>query len=311
MATIGVRAFEGYNFGGNANFPAVVSIGARAFANAKCSNLGLGKAETVGGEAFRDMDGSITADFTKVTSFGTPYEWFGSNVLKDVFTGVTGTINASLGDMASGVYQANGVSVFSGYTGTLNASFASGGTIAPYAFYGYAGSLTGDFSNVVSIGDCAFQYFSGTFIGEMDLKNAVSVGVSAFSNFTGKIKGEFPNLETVGETAFWDCLALPETVEFPKIQVIGAGAFSGTPIRNATFGPELRTLGEFIFDTTEGSLSEVHFQGTIPPYLYPISWHWLGGNYQPTTAIYVPQAAFDAYQQAWGDAPWWNLVSTE
>ena len=142
------------------------------------------------------------------------------------------------------------------------------------------------------------------------------IGEDVFRGFTGTLNIDYSKLEKIGDRAFEGCSALPEEISFANLRSLGATAFSNTPIKRVTFGPELTELGQFIFNESEAALTEVHFLGQTPPQTipyppYPIEWHWLGGNYQPTTAIYVPQAAFDAYQQAWGDAPWWNLVSTE
>ena len=145
-------------------------------------------------------------------------------------------------------------------------------------------------------------------------------GNNVFQGFTGTLNADFSNVTIIGEKAFYNCQTLPQTLDmtkmFPNVTAVGSLAFSNTPVRNVTFGPNLKSLGQFIFDESEGSLDEVHFLGQTPPetvryQYYDINWHWLGGRYSNSTKIFVPADSYNAYKQSWGDAPWWSQVLTE
>ncbi len=145
-------------------------------------------------------------------------------------------------------------------------------------------------------------------------------GNNVFQGFTGTLNADFSNVTIIGEKAFYNCQTLPQTLDmtkmFPNVTAVGFLAFSNTPVRNVTFGPNLKSLGQFIFDESEGSLDEVHFLGQTPPetvryQYYDINWHWLGGRYSNSTKIFVPADSYNAYKQSWGDAPWWSQVLTE
>ncbi|MBQ9311231.1 MAG: leucine-rich repeat protein [Bacteroidales bacterium] len=183
-----------------------------------------------------------------------------------------------------------------------------------WAHFQFSGLETEDGSSLEELSGLTGGNFTANAV--VSLPSLKVIGGGCFYGFTGTLSIDYSKLEKIGDSAFERCSSIPEDVIFTNLRSLGAIAFSNTPIKKVTFGPELTELGQFIFNESEAALTEVHFLGQAPPQTipyppYPIEWHWLGGNYQSSTTIYVPQTAFEAYRQAWGDAPWWNLVSAE
>ncbi|MGI6154095.1 MAG: leucine-rich repeat protein, partial [Christensenellaceae bacterium] len=80
--------------------------------------------------------------------------------------------------------------------------------------------------------------FSGcTSLGEVDLTNISVVGGSAFANcvnLTLKPGTGTPNLEAIGDAAFWGCTSFPfEKINWNKVKSVGPLAFMDTSIEEA------------------------------------------------------------------------------
>ena len=314
VTSIGGDAFSAVTLAPNVEiaFPSLTSLEASAF----CGVKGTLKAsfpvlETIGSYSFRNVTLDAPKGFPKLTSIDS-YAFLNASFASEAdFPSVTSVEN----------------NAFDRVQGTLKASFPELETIGEHSFRGVTLDAPGGFPKVTSIGGGAFE--EATIISEVDFSSLTSVEEGTFKGLQGTLKGSFPALETIGwrgfagltldipdgfpkviwisESSFNDSV-LNESLTFPKIRYVGAFAFSNTPLRTVTFGPELTGIEDYVFGRDNQVLEEVHFQGTTPPGkgcgLDPDA-------YSPSLKIFVPAAAYSAFQAAWGDKEWWSLVVTE
>jgi len=164
-------------------------------------------------------------------------------------------------------------------------------TIPDYAFNGCANLTSVYLPNVETIGEDAFGYCNQLM--NVDAPNAENMGKFAFQycgvltnvslpKITGIGNGtfghsgltdiSFPNVETIGNEAFEDCLNLTN-VDFPKAITIGNNAFTRCPILTNVSLPEAIAIGNGAFNQC-AALTDISY-----PKVQTIGdWAFLGTN---------------------------------
>jgi uncharacterized repeat protein (TIGR02543 family) len=115
-------------------------------------------------------------------------------------------------------------------------------------------------SSIMTIGDSAFHYVTSlTAVTAAHFPNVTTIGASAFEFCRGLAEVNFPNATAIGESAFGYCRGLVEA-HFPNARTIGAWAFlydtSLTTVTAAHF-PNATSIGRAAFNSS--GLVEAHF----------------------------------------------------
>lgn len=253
------------------------SVGIQAFY--RCSsleNIDLSMCTSVGLNAFGDCSSLQSIGNPKLTS-----------IQDNAFVGCSSLENIDL-SMCTSV----GSSAFSGCSKLQNVNTSICTYIGDNAFNRCSSITEVDLSACKNLGTFAFD---GCIKLEnvIGLENFKSIPNCAFEE-TALKSVNLPVCTTIGGMAFSGCSSL-QSVDLPKVESIGSGAFWKSGITKISLSGTLKDMGYACFD----KVKEYTFNGTQPAVLSKVSEDPLYAPlYGDHFVIRVPESAIDAYKAA-------------